>query len=107
MRLKNFVDVRNNSTSLSLPDTKQAFKSLIDIVKYIHEQNVIIRNLTPANIVLKKGSTTTNPAPKGNENDGLERRNTVLFEVKVADFSQAVNTGSFKVIVILLLVLLC
>eukprot|EP01034_Spumella_vulgaris_P032708 gene32708-40366_t len=85
MRLKNYVDVRNGTTTLSLNDAKQAFKSL-------------------SNIVLKKGSTTSNPTPKTTADStdtnttAVDRRNTVLFEVKVADFSQAVNNGSIKVL---------
>src|SRR5437868_4389719 len=102
MRLKNYVDVRQHTTNLSLADARVIMRSLIDVTKYCHEQKIIIRNLTPSNVVLKKSSTVPNPSTKaaGSEAsaDGTTtpRRNTSLYDVKIADFTEAVTVGSFK-----------
>eukprot|EP01034_Spumella_vulgaris_P028990 gene28990-35955_t len=79
MRLKHFVDTRNKTTKLTIPDTRKIIKSLVSAVSYCHSQDVIIRHLTASNILVKS-----------NGKDG--------FEVKICDFSLAVPSGSIKVL---------
>ena len=82
--MKNFVDTRNHSTTLSLDDTKAIFRALLEVTKYCHEQRIVVRSLTPSNIALKKISNPANNSPH--------------YDVKIADFSQSVAAGSFKVL---------
>lgn len=57
-------------------------KSLLGGINYCHERNIIIRNLTPDTIMVKKSG-------------GIMHASTI-YEVKITDFSCAVPVGSTK-----------
>eukprot|EP01031_Cornospumella_fuschlensis_P039431 gene39431-48008_t len=82
MRLKNFVDLANKTTQFSVSDVRNIMKSLLGGVNYCHDRNIIIRNITPDTIMVKKGG-------------GLLAASTI-YEVKITDFSCAVINGSTK-----------
>lgn len=73
-RLKNFVDWKNQHTSLSVNETKQILLELASAVNYCHDKRYIVRNLTPDNIMLRK--------------------NGEKFDVKIADMAYVVPVGS-------------
>ncbi len=79
MRLKHYIDLPAKSTKLTLADTRKIIRSVISATSYCHENNVIVRNLTADNIMVKSSSS-------GN------------FEVMICDFSLAVPIGSTKVL---------
>lgn len=72
-RLKNFLDLKNRHSSLSFDDSKQIVSSLASLLVYCHDKKIILRNLTPDNIMLRK--------------------NGDHYEVKVVDLSYAVPIG--------------
>ncbi len=82
MRLKNYVDISTKTTTFALTDVRVVLKSLLSGVHYCHERNIIIRNLTPDTIMVKKGG-------------GILAASTI-YEVKITDFSCAVTNGSTK-----------
>lgn len=75
VRLSHLCDLRRNSnTCLSLHDARCIGKAVMDAVDYCHKKQIIVRNLTPANI--------------------CARRTSSGFIIKIADFSLAVMNGS-------------
>lgn len=79
-RLTNFINLSQKSTTLSPVDVRHIVKSMVGALIYCHELGVIVRGLTPENIMIKKNST---PNELGS-----------YFDVKITDFSQAVLKGS-------------
>jgi serine/threonine protein kinase len=77
MRIKHFIDFKKKSTTLTTGDTRPIIRSVLSATAYCHSNGFIVRNLTSDNIMVKKIG------------DGV-------FETKIADFSQAVTTGSDK-----------
>lgn len=63
-------------STLNVTDARNIFKQLAQIVQYCHEKKIILRDLSPSNIVVKKLA-----APSA-------------FEVKIADLSMAVEANS-------------
>lgn len=81
-RLKNFIDTANKTSQFGQTDVRNIMKSLISGVNYCHERSIIIRNLTPDTIMVKKSG-------------GIMHASTI-YEVKITDFSCAVPVGSTK-----------
>lgn len=81
-RLKNFIDISNKSTPFGPADVRNILKSLLAGIHYCHERNIIIRNLTPDTIMVKKSGGIINAS--------------TIYEVKITDFSCAVPTGTTK-----------
>jgi len=79
MRLKHFVDVKNKTTRLTIPDCRSIIRSIISATSYCHANGVIIRNLTADNIMVKSSAKD-------------------CFDVMITDFSLAVPAGSLKVL---------
>jgi serine/threonine protein kinase len=79
MRIKHFIDFKNKTTTFTINDTRSIIRSILSATAYCHNNGIIIRNLTADNIMVKKTG------------DGV-------FETKIADFSQAVEVGSTKVL---------
>ena len=89
MRMKNFVDLRTKKTSFTIVESRKIFKALLGAVTHCHERFIIIRNLTMDNIMIRKQDRNL-PKPAGaskKEEDNSE------YEVKIADFAQAVELG--------------
>ncbi len=73
-----FTDLTAKSTKLSLIDTHQIISSVISATSYCHANNVIVRNLTADNIMVKSNGSGA-------------------FDVMICDFSLAVpSVGSFQ-----------
>jgi len=73
-RLSHLLDLKpNHLTDLSIGDIKSIFRTVLEATAHCHSKNVIIRNLSPANICAKK------------TNEG--------FVIKIADFSMSVMNG--------------
>lgn len=53
-RLLNFIDFKARKTQFSLLDIRQIMKALGEAVLHCHEQGFILRDLTPANILVKR-----------------------------------------------------
>jgi serine/threonine protein kinase len=53
-RLLNFIDFKARKTQFSLVDIRQIMKALGEAVLHCHEQGFILRDLTPANILVKR-----------------------------------------------------
>eukprot|EP01039_Chlorochromonas_danica_P003927 gene3927-4291_t len=81
-RLKNFIDSTSKTSSFAIGDVRTIVKSLLAGIHYCHERNIIIRNLTPDTIMVKKSG-------------GIMHASTI-YEVKITDFSCAVLNGSTK-----------
>lgn len=64
--------------SLSHDETKQVMKGLFDVLQFLHEKKVVVRDLTPGNISFRRL-----PATQGG---GIE--------IKIADLSMAIEMGS-------------
>jgi len=79
MRLKHFVDLKRQTTSLTHSDTRKILTAILSATAYCHSLDVIVRNITLDNITVKRDGK-----------DGIE--------VKIADFSLATYTGSIEVL---------
>lgn len=87
MRMKNFVDLRNRKTSFTLVESRKIFKALFSAVSHCHERMVLLRNLSMDNIMIRKKDPSTN------ENGNKKNEDSNEYEVKIADFSFAVEFG--------------
>jgi serine/threonine protein kinase len=82
MRLKNFVDVKNRTTNLTISDSKYIIRCINDALIHCHENKIIVRGLTPDNILVKKLSTNEEHSHnKGQPN----------YEVQLVEFGLATN----------------
>ncbi len=79
MRLKHYIDLTAKCSKLTLTGTRKIIRSVISATNYCHDNNVIVRNLTADNIMVKSTGSG-------------------LFEVMICDFALAVPTGSTKVL---------
>lgn len=85
MRLKNFVDVKTRVTNLTIADAKYIAKCINDALIHCHEQKIIVRGLTPDNIMVKKVGSTE-------ENSGRGQKSAQPnYEVKIVEFGLATN----------------
>lgn len=84
-RLKNIVDLQNNTTSLTLPEVRKIFKSLMSAVLHCHDQHVILRSLLPENIMIVRNSS--GPSSKSASPD---------IDVKICDLAMAVEVTKAK-----------
>lgn len=89
MRMKNYVDLRNRKSSFTMVETRKIFKALFSAVTHCHEHMVIVRNLTMDNIMIRK----RDPAASTGASNGKKSEDVGDYEVKIADFGQAVEFG--------------
>lgn len=85
-RLWNFIDWQSEKSRLSITDSRFIFKTLASAVMHCHDRGVIVRDLTPLNILVKK-----NFANNSNSSKAVD---SAPYEVKIVDFSLAVREGS-------------
>ncbi len=79
----NFIDWSAEQSRLSIADARFIFKTLTSAVAHCHERGVIVRDLTPLNIMMKKNfPSASSPIV------------SAPFEVKIIDFSLCVSDGS-------------
>ncbi len=79
MRLKHYVDLKKQTSSLSAQDVRKIVQAVVSATSHCHSQDVILRNITSENIAVRR--------------DGREG-----LEVKLADFSLAVHTGAVEIL---------
>lgn len=106
-RLLNFIDWQAGMSRLSLDDARFIFKTLASAVHHCHEEDILVRDLSPMNILVKKNfPTVAPPSPTLSSSSSSNKfssvrpsTNTVLvpattpFDVKIVDFSFAVREG--------------
>lgn len=80
-RLSNFVNVKDNKTLLNVSESRRIMKSIVSAVHHCHEHGIIVRELTPNNIMVKKA---------GVDSTG----HSCIFDVMLVDFSLSVVDGS-------------
>lgn len=66
--------------TLNATEVRRIMKQLVSVVQYCHEKKIILRDLSPANIVVKRLNSQTGAG--GSQ-----------FDVKIADFSMAVEAN--------------
>jgi serine/threonine protein kinase len=69
--------------NLNITEVRRIFKQLASIVQYCHEKKIILRDLSPQNIVVKRLNSQTGVG--GSQ-----------FDVKIADLSLAIEAGSMN-----------
>lgn len=80
-RLSHLVECRLNSKNqLSFHDTRCIIKAVMEGVFFCHSKQIIVRNLSPKNICVKRLNSS-------------ESGSSGKFDVKIADFSLAVSNG--------------
>ena len=60
-RLWNFIDWQEESSKLTVADARSIFRSLAKAVAHCHAQGIIVRDLSPSNLLVKKRYTTATP----------------------------------------------
>ena len=81
-RLSQLYDFRPNSkNTLSLNDARVITRQVMEAAHYCHNKQIIVRNLTPRNICVKRLAA-------------LDGSPSSQFAVKIADFSLSVMNGS-------------
>jgi calcium-dependent protein kinase len=68
---------------LDITEVRRIFKQLVSIVQYCHEKKIIVRDLNPQNIMIKRLNSETGAG--GSQ-----------FDVKIADLSLAIESGSMN-----------
>lgn len=80
-RLANFINFKEEKTILNVVEVRRIMKSLVSVVSHCHDQGVILRELTPSNVMVKKA---------GVDSTGQ----SCIFDVMLVDLSLAVSVGS-------------
>ena len=92
-RLWHFIDWRAETSQLSIADTRCILHSLGQALLHCHQQGVIVRDLSPMNILVKKNNQS-NSNNNGNAKQQKYQQSPTdtnePFEVKIVDFSLAV-----------------
>ena len=94
MRLGNFVDLKQNTCALSAADVRSVMRSVCGAVAHCHEHGVLVRDLSPNNIMVRKQPHQQQQS-KDNKKD---KDGSSGWEVVIADFSLAVSAGSLQVL---------
>ncbi len=81
-RMTNFLDLKEGKTMLHISDVRRIAKSLFSAVAHCHDRGVIVRDLTPQNIMVRKSGIDGNTG------------GSMKVEVMITDFSLAVQVGS-------------
>jgi serine/threonine protein kinase len=81
-RLTNFIDTSAQSTSLNHADVRLVFKNLCSALVHCHLQGVVVRDLTPSNIMFKRSGL--DPKTGG----------AMRVDVVIADLSLAAIVGT-------------
>jgi protein serine kinase H len=100
-RLKNAVDLRNHSTSLSLPEIRRVFKCLSSAVLHCHDHQLLLRSILPENVIIQRRATAPKkaasnkvkqPNNSGSTTDDDSNQNSGAdIDVKICDVSMAVQ----------------
>ena len=85
-RLSHYVDVRAHSTQLHVADVRRIAKSLCSALAHCHDHGVIVRDLSPSSIMLRKSGVDAKTG------------GALKLEVVIADFSLAVPQNSAQVL---------
>ncbi len=91
MRLKHFVNIKGRVTNLSIADAKYIAKAINDALIHCHNNKIIVRGLTPDNIMVKKISTSTRFSTGGatQDNGSPPPPLSNQYEVKLMEFGLA------------------
>lgn len=84
-RLTNFINFKEEKALLTSSETRRIMKSIVSAVHHCHEHGVIVRELNPMNVMVKKVGTDST----GSAN---------IFDVMLVDLSLAVPVGSTNLI---------
>lgn len=90
-RLKNYIDLKSDKAVFTLPEVRKIFKKLMSAIEYCHENFIILRCLTPDNILVKKlsdNTNATNAVPFGETRQEVSK--VPEYEVMITDLSMAV-----------------
>ncbi len=85
-RLTNFLDLKEGKSMLHISDIRKIAKFLVSALLHCHDHGVIVRDLTPQNIMVKKTGIDGNTG------------GSMKVEVMITDFSLAVQAGSQQVL---------
>lgn len=92
-RLRNYVDLRSNVTSLSMAEVRKVFKCLLAALFHAHDQHLILRCLVPDNIIVRR--LEGNVSSLGSDNNSSDKKSANL-EVKICDVSMGVQVTRAK-----------
>jgi serine/threonine protein kinase len=81
-RLANFIDVKEGKSPLHIADVRRIAKSLCSALVHCHDRGVIVRDLTPQNIMVLKSGLDGNTG------------GSMKIDVMITDFALAVQAGS-------------
>lgn len=81
-RVKNFIDLKEGKSNLHIADVRRIAKSVCSALAHCHDRGVIVRDLTPQNIMLIKSGIDGNTG------------GSMKVDVMITDFSLAVPVGS-------------
>ncbi len=111
-RLTNFLDFEDSSSvvpsssgsgnkHLHGNDIRRIAKSLCSALAHCHEHGVIIRDLTPQNIMIRKNTATKSDSSVGTTTSSVANAangGATSIDVMIVDFSLAVADGSIQVL---------
>jgi len=93
-RLKNYIDLKSEKVVFSLAETRKIVKKLLNAIEHCHSHFIVLRCLTPENILVKKlsdNTATSTAVPfNNNSNTANTKEKVPEYEVILTDMSLAV-----------------